>query len=429
MDEPDAYLSSTGQQDLLRTLENFARPDDGSRRDQVIYVTHSPFLINKNRAHRIRVLDKGSSDEGTRVVRDVSRNHYEPLRSSIGSFVAETAFIGGANLLVEGVADQVLIAGVSSLLRLRDLPPSQLLDLNEITIVPAGGASSVPYIAYLARGRDERKPACVALLDGDAEGKKAANRLQRSDVDGRPVLEDRNIVLISEWGEANSDALQLHEKVCVGEIEDLIPPTLAAVAANAYAKRLLRLPDDHPKLDELAIVANLPKTKAGLWDALTKAFSATFENAHIDKLGFTKELIIHLEGARNDRQRPAGAPGLEHNFGLLVADLADRLHRADQVEAEHRRNKQLKRITNGFLRDYPDGALRDDADQTLRSIESKLDDSDGDEEVRSALSRLRRDFGLGAEPLSQVPDFCTFRDRLDQLPAQARRAYRDPAAP
>ena len=48
MDEPDAYLSSVGQQDLLRALEHFARPDDGSRTDQVVYVTHSPFSINKN---------------------------------------------------------------------------------------------------------------------------------------------------------------------------------------------------------------------------------------------------------------------------------------------------------------------------------------------------------------------------------------------
>lgn len=116
MDEPDAYLSSAGQQDLLRILERFAAPADASRRDQVVYVTHSPFLINKNAAHRIRVLDKGGGDEGTRVVRDAARNRYEPLRSSIGAYVAETAFIGGENLLVEGPADQVLLTGLTRLL-------------------------------------------------------------------------------------------------------------------------------------------------------------------------------------------------------------------------------------------------------------------------------------------------------------------------
>jgi predicted ATPase len=64
MDEPDAYLSNAGQQDLLRVLEHYARPDDRSREDQVVYVTHSPFLINRNAGQRLRVLDKGRSEEG-----------------------------------------------------------------------------------------------------------------------------------------------------------------------------------------------------------------------------------------------------------------------------------------------------------------------------------------------------------------------------
>ncbi len=91
MDEPDAYLSNQGQQDLLKVFHSFAFPEqDGRRPVQVVYVTHSPFLIDKNHADRIRVLQKGTGDEGTRVVRDVSRNHYEPLRSAFGAFVAET---------------------------------------------------------------------------------------------------------------------------------------------------------------------------------------------------------------------------------------------------------------------------------------------------------------------------------------------------
>lgn len=180
LDEPDAYLSGVGQQDLLRILEDFAQPEDGSRTDQVIYVTHSPYLINRNAAHRIRVLDKGSHDEGTRVVADASRNHYEPLRSSLGPFVAETAFIGGANLFVEGLADQVLLAGVSSALRASGAAPSQTLNLNEVTIVPAGSASAIPYLVYLARGRDAIKPPCVVLLDGDKSGKDAAKQLGKN---------------------------------------------------------------------------------------------------------------------------------------------------------------------------------------------------------------------------------------------------------
>ena len=51
MDEPDAYLSNQGQQDLLKVFHTFAFPErDGRQPIQVIYVTHSPFLIDKNHA-------------------------------------------------------------------------------------------------------------------------------------------------------------------------------------------------------------------------------------------------------------------------------------------------------------------------------------------------------------------------------------------
>ena len=102
----------------------------------------SPFLINKNYAERIRVLEKGALDEGTRVVKNVARNHYEPLRSAFGAFVGETTFIGNCNLFVEGVTDQILIAGAATYLQSLDISNLERLDLNHITIVPAGGGFS-----------------------------------------------------------------------------------------------------------------------------------------------------------------------------------------------------------------------------------------------------------------------------------------------
>ncbi|MCY7275882.1 MAG: AAA family ATPase, partial [Phormidesmis sp. CAN_BIN44] len=161
MDEPDAYLSSQAQQDLLNVFDLFANPEPGSHLThpiQVVYVTHSPFLIDKNHAERIRVLKKGNEDEGTRVVKDAAKNHYEPLRSSIGAYVGETAFIGNCNLMVEGLTDQILIAGATTYLRSKNTPNLETLDLNHITIVPSGSASHIPYLVYLARGRDVEQP-------------------------------------------------------------------------------------------------------------------------------------------------------------------------------------------------------------------------------------------------------------------------------
>ena len=222
MDEPDAFLSSQGQQDLLRILEAFALPDDRSRRDQVVYVTHSPFLINRNAGDRIRVLDKGVTDEGTRVVKDIARNHYEPLRSSLGAFVGETSFIGGSNLFVEGLADQILLAGVSSHLLAIGAPKMDTLDLNTTTIVPAGSASSVSYLVYLARGRDVIRPACVVLLDSDKEGDAAAKALARGGPRRKGLVPSEFVLQVGAWAETTS-TLSLAANVVVQELEDLVP--------------------------------------------------------------------------------------------------------------------------------------------------------------------------------------------------------------
>lgn len=190
MDEPDQFLSSSGQQDLLRIFGSFAYPADGKRPIQVAYVTHSPFLIDKNHAERIRVLEKSEHDEGTRVVASASQNHYEPLRSAFGSFVGETAFIGNCNLMLEGPSDQVLLAGISNWLDQQGAPDLERLDLNNLTLVPAGSASQVPYLVYLARGRDVRKPAVVVLLDGDDAGDEARKTIRRGGARRKPLVND-----------------------------------------------------------------------------------------------------------------------------------------------------------------------------------------------------------------------------------------------
>ena len=185
-----------------------------------MYVTHSPFLINRNAGDRIRVLDKGVTDEGTRVVKDVSQNHYEPLRSSLGAFVGETSFIGGSNLFVEGLADQVLLAGVSSHLLAVGVPKMDTLDLNTTTIVPAGSASSVPYMVYLARGRDVVRPACVVLLDSDEQGDNAVKVLARGGPRRKGILPSEFVLRVGVWAET-IPTLSITANVGVQELETL----------------------------------------------------------------------------------------------------------------------------------------------------------------------------------------------------------------
>jgi len=421
MDEPDAFLSNVGQQDLLRLFESFARPSPPEREDQVVYVTHSPFLVNKNAAHRLRVLDKGSDEEGTRVVRDASHNHYEPIRSSVGGFVAETAFVGGANLFVEGLADQVLLAATTALLRDRGTAPGLLPDLNQVTIVPCGSASHVPYMAYLARGRDEVKPPCVALLDGDDDGRRAINRLGRSDVDGRPIIDPAYIVDLGRW--AADVSLKPTPGVQVRETEDLIPRSLMLAAARMYAQHFMGLDEAGArKLTSAAVGSAVTNADKRSWKGLKQAFADTFGGAEIDKVGFARELADLLERSRREGTSPQGIEALADNFGALLRELAERMTEARRTEVDRRRNRQLKQLARSFERDYPSSARRDEGEEVLRAIERSLEDSPQDDIIRQRAAEMRRDFGLKPEDTAPIAEHERFLEELRNLPQQPRVA-------
>jgi hypothetical protein len=426
MDEPDAYLSSVGQQDLLRTLEDFALPAAGDRLDQVVYVTHSPFLINRNAAHRIRVLDKGTDQEGTRVVKDVSRNHYEPLRTSIGVSVAETAFIGGSNLLVEGAADQILLSSLTSQLEHRGVGKSRLIDLNETTIIPAGGAEHVPYLAFLARGRDAVKPACVALLDGDEGGRRAAARILDADgLRGKAIIKRDFVVDFAEWAE-ESDGLKFPQGLRPRETEDLISAGVAAAAARGYAVAMLRPKeqDGASVFTEENLLARIgTDPEMGIWGAVKTEFAAVFDGAEISKVGFSKEVAAYVEAHRDDDPIPTDLRTLESNFASLIAMLSQKLESAESEEISLRTNRRSDLLVKSFLGDYPEPPVRDRAVKFLRDLEASLENTRGDDRVRSAIGEMRRRFDLDRDPLEPVSEYEAFRQKLRDLQAIRRNAY------
>ena len=409
MDEPDAYLSSQGQQDLLRILEAFALPDDGSRQDQVVYVTHSPFLINRNAGDRIRVLDKGVTDEGTRVVKDVTQNHYEPLRSSLGPFVGETSFISGSNLFVEGLADQVLLAGVSSHLLAVGVPKMDTLDLNTTTIVPAGSASSVPYLVYLARGRDVVRPACVALLDSDEQGDNAVKVLARGGPRRKGLLPSEFVLQVGAWAET-TPTLSIAPNIAVHELEDLLPIPVAVTAARNYAVKVANVSDEVAcSLSEDHVKQRLQKESHSLFNALTEAFvDCLGSDAHIEKVGFAKEVIAVLAASRGAAPPPE-IEELQNNYGPLLSKLARLLRLANQREEERRLNNSLDRTIGAFLDDYPTTTSREHGRLLIEKLQASVEDSSNGDRVILEAAKLLREFDLDedlSEPINRYNDFC-----------------------
>jgi predicted ATPase len=416
MDEPDAYLSALGQQDLLRVLEDHAHPEDEDRTDQVVYVTHSPFLINRNAGHRVRVVDKGSRDEGTRLVKDVTQNHYEPLRTSLGAFVAETAFIGGDNLFIEGISDQVLIAGMNARFRRAGVAPSMCLDLNQVTLVPGG--SNMPYMLYLARGRDQYRPACAVLLDSDTAGKTAKSQILKGGARGKPTVGEDLIVMIGEWAtEAGATA---EAGVTIEEPEDLVPTEIAVVAARRYAEHLLgATAEECNKLTARAIKAELNEENISMWNAVDAAFLKVFKTG-MGKAGFAKELVGYLNEHENDSTQPSGVNVLDGNFRSLIQKLAETLQLARERENDERRNQRVDRVIDEFVQDHPNGCSRDKGTVVLRRIDAAADDSVAGDIVRANTAALRRDFELSTAPMDRIAGYDKFLERLKHIPVTVR---------
>ncbi|MGP0221460.1 hypothetical protein [Paenarthrobacter sp. NCHU4564] len=421
LDEPDAYLSSVGQQDLLRVLENYAFPEEGGPSGQVVYVTHSPFLINKNMPHRIRVLDKGAEDEGTKVVKDAANNRYEPLRSSLGAYVAETAFIGGANLFVEGMADQVYLAGASAHLIRLNAAPDEVLDLNTVTIVAAGSADSIPYMVYLARGRDSVKPPCVALLDGDNAGKEAARVLRRGEARKKRVLPDACIVEIASW--ASSAGLVAEDGVVFSEIEDLVPIPLLREAALAYVERFLSPEEiDVNALSLDAVIKSVGTKNGNAWEGLSATYQTAFVGEHIEKVGLAREVIRRVAENPEDSQSVL----FLDRFGQLTRHLAQTLRAAKQDEDQRRSDNKIKRLVSSFKRDFPGGVMQFKAKRLLQEIQAALGDSQYSDSIAMDVRSIERDFELdGRRPQEQVAQYEEFKTRLDGLLVLEKLSYQD----
>lgn len=405
MDEPDAYLSAEAQQDLLKIFTGFAQPEGDERPIQVVYVTHSPFLLDKNHAERIRVLQKGKGADGTRIIKNASQNHYEPLRSAIGAYVGESAFIGACNLLVEGVADQIFLAGMSRLIQTAGpVALGEILDLNNLVVVPCGSAGHVPYMLYLVRGRDAEVPPVVVLLDGDASGKAAFKELTKGPM--RKLIEPDYVLAFETLGLAP----EAHHPVL--EPEDLIPPGLAAAAARRYFEEISLFRDEQtPDFSTEAVVAALSPT-VGIFDAVKAVAEAA--GSHVDKVGFARALVA-VCAAPPEQVDIAEIATLKQRMRALFKVLNQKRRKAELDRLKERSSAKIERHRKIFLREHSEGANKEEALLLFEKIEVDLDQSLDAEGVRAEIIAMKKRFELDGDPLDPIGDYPMFLRKLATL--------------
>ena len=183
LDEPGLSLHASAQNDLLRFIEEKLAPEY-----QVIYTTHSPFMIDPLKLNEVRtVYDTRNANTGSIVSDALEERDSDtlfPLQAALGYTIAQNLYISSKNLLVEGISDLVYISHFSSILK--DLGREGLLE--DVTIVPVGGADKIATFISLMRGNQLDS---VCLLDTFTD-QKAQSRLKR--LTEEKIIESQNIL-------------------------------------------------------------------------------------------------------------------------------------------------------------------------------------------------------------------------------------------
>lgn len=183
LDEPGTSLHAKAQNDLLRYIDERVAPHH-----QVVYSTHSLFMIDPQRLERCRTVEDVDS-VGTVVSEQIWQARPDtvfPLLGALGVDLSQTLIIGPNQLLVEGPSDIVYINVMSDLLRSergRGLDPRW-------TLTPVGGLDKIPtFIALL--GSSDLK--VTVVMDVAAGGnQKVTNLVQRG------ILEQRRLIPLTE---------------------------------------------------------------------------------------------------------------------------------------------------------------------------------------------------------------------------------------
>jgi predicted ATP-dependent endonuclease of OLD family len=179
IDEPGFNMHPGAQKDLVSIFEQIV----DSLKCQIIYTTHSPFMINPNRILDVRLIkDNVDHEEKKRYsVVDIKpyKANFEPLCAALGlRFVRPYLLLekGSDYIVVEGETEAVLLIALSQLCFFHGLGH---LDLNNIAVYPAGGATKERYINALNNiASCSQEANAICLFDGDTQGIKVKSEIE-----------------------------------------------------------------------------------------------------------------------------------------------------------------------------------------------------------------------------------------------------------
>ncbi len=167
LDEPGLGLHARAQKDFLRFIDERL-----AVHRQVIFTTHSPFMVQPDHLERVRLVEDKGRELGSVISADVLATDPDtlfPLQGALGYDLAQHLLVAPHNLVVEGTSDFTYLTLLS-----RHLVETGREGLNDRwSIVPVGGADMVPTFVALLGNHLE----VTVLVDSQKAGHQRLERL------------------------------------------------------------------------------------------------------------------------------------------------------------------------------------------------------------------------------------------------------------
>ena len=234
LDEPGLSLHAKAQADLLRYFEEELKPHH-----QLIYTTHSPFMVDPGHFERVRIVQDLSIEldsdnlpedrQGTQVITEVldaTPDSLFPLQGALGYEITQTLFIGPNSLVVEGPSDLRYIQTVSALLQEKGEAGLSA----DWTITQVGGSGKISAFVALIGAQKDLKVAI--LIDCQKNDRQSIEHLYKM-----KLLEKKGIFTYAQFTEA--------------DVEDMVDPKFYLKLVNGEFGSSVVLDDltkEHPRI-------------------------------------------------------------------------------------------------------------------------------------------------------------------------------------
>ena len=211
LDEPGVNLHVNAQRELLKLFDELAE-----RGNQLVYTTHSPYMLNTETLQKIRAVVKNNdltyiykTAYDSRIFPESQNDTLAPIINALGMNLNDTfgPSKGKLNIVCEGVSDYLFLITFAKKLN---------VDMSKCNFIPTLGVTNCINICMILHGWGCKY---IALFDYDKEGVESGGEIMKKNFDAILGSEFHYVVDITQ---EDINDKTYNDKDCKKMIEDIV---------------------------------------------------------------------------------------------------------------------------------------------------------------------------------------------------------------